>query len=94
MNEGSIMIPKNIGRNHILEAIGEIDIAGTPKRRGLRKFVLLHEGKHYPPKYVVSQANRYANGAELDSSEFSGGKETNSFLERLGFEIRILIGES
>jgi hypothetical protein len=32
-------------------------------------------------------ANRYVNGKELDSSEFSGGQEVNSFLERLGLEV-------
>ena len=51
------------------------------------KFFLEHDGKYFPPKYVISLANKYANGKELDPSEFSGGRESNSFLERLGFDI-------
>jgi hypothetical protein len=49
--------------------------------------LLEYEGKYYPPKYIISLANKYANDRELDSSEFSGGKETNSFLRALGFKI-------
>ena len=41
----------------------------------------------YPPKLVISIANRYANGSELDSTKFSGGKESNEFLKARGFEI-------
>ncbi len=41
----------------------------------------------YPPKYLVSKANQYANSVELDSTEFGGGIETKDFLKKLGFEI-------
>jgi hypothetical protein len=50
---------------------------------------LIHEGKPYPPKLVISIANRFATGIrELDSSEFYGGP-INSFdlLVNEGFEI-------
>src|SRR5439155_26097265 len=40
-----------------------------------------------PPKYLVSLANRHANGAELSSSVFNGGAETNDFLQSLGFTV-------
>ena len=39
-------------------------------------------------------ANVYANGKELDSSTFSGGDETNTFLRNLGFEITAKKGDS
>lgn len=81
------MIPKNITREHVLEAIREIDRNGVPSGRNSRKFILLYEGKSYPPKYVVSLANKYANEVMLDSLKFCGGQETNRFLGRLGFEI-------
>ena len=81
------MIPGNITREHVLKALREIDINGVPKGRDSRKFILLYEGKAFPPKYVVSLANKYANDIELDSSTFSGGKETNKFLMNLEFEI-------
>jgi len=81
------MIPLNIEREHIIKATREIDLNGIPPRRNSKKYFLIFEGKRYPPKYVLSLANRFANGEGLDSSEFSGGQETNNFLKRLGFDI-------
>jgi len=81
------MIPKNIKRKHIIKAIEEIKKAGIPKGRSSKKFLLEFNGEYYPPKYVISLANKYATGKELDPSEFSGGKETNDFLKNLGFNI-------
>jgi len=81
------MIPKNITRNYILNAVQKIDKDGIPKGRDSKKFRLAYGGKTYPPKYIVSLANNLANGEELESSGFSGGQETNDYLERLGFEI-------
>ncbi len=85
------MIPKNIARNHILNAIQKIDKDGIPKGRDSKKFRLPYGAKTYPPKYVVSLANKLANGEELESSVFGGGRETNDHLKQLGFEI---IGKS
>jgi len=65
----------------------EIDSDGVPKGRNSRKFKLYYNRKYYPPKYVISLANKYANGTALASSEFSGGQQSNNFLERLGFEV-------
>lgn len=81
------MIPKSIKREHIIKAIEEIEKNGVPKRRKSRKFFLEFNGRHYPPKYVISLANKYANGKELDPTKFGGGKETNNFLKNLGFNI-------
>lgn len=81
------MIPKNIKREHILRAIEEIKKAGIPEGRCSKKFLLEFNGDYYPPKYVISLANKYAYGKELNLSEFSGGKETNNFLKNLGFNI-------
>lgn len=81
------MIPANISREHVVQAIMQVKRNGVPKGRGSRKFRLFYEGECYPPKYVISLANTFANGYELDSSRFSGGHETNSFLTRLGFVI-------
>jgi hypothetical protein len=47
---------------------------------------LKYNGKYYLPKYIISIANKYANGRELRTSEFSGGSESISFLRALGFE--------
>lgn len=81
------MIPKNITREHVLNAIAEADRNDYPEGRGSKKFFLEYDQKDYPPKYIISLANKFANGVELDSEGFSGGKETNEFLEKLGFKI-------
>ncbi len=88
------MIPSNIGRKHILEALGEIDSKGIPPMRKSKEFHLLFRGKHYPPKYTLSLANKYANGKELSPGVFSGGVESNSFLQSLGFRIVELSGKN
>ncbi len=81
------MIPKNIGREHVIKAINEIERIGFPKNRSSRKYSLKHNGRYYPPKYVVSLANKYVNGKMLEPFQFGGGTETNGFLEKLRFEI-------
>lgn len=81
------MIPKSISKEHILLAIGKIDRDGVPQDRKATKFHLSHCGNVYPPKYVLSLANQFANGTELEPSQFSGGKESNTFLEQRGFVV-------
>jgi len=85
---GHLMIPKNITKRHVLKALEHIKKYGVPSGRGSRKFLLEHDGKSFPPKYVLSLANKYANGKDLDSEKFGGGKETNDFLSKLGFTVR------
>ena len=82
------MIPSNIEREHIIKAIREIDSNGIPSGRESRSFLLIFKRKQYPPKYVLSLANKFPNGEELDPSRFSGGQETNNFLKGLGFDIK------
>ncbi len=81
------MIPKNIKREHIIKATEEAKRVGVPKGRSSKKFLLEYNCEHYPPKYIISLANKYANTRELLPSEFGGGKETNDFLRALGFNI-------
>lgn len=81
------MIPKNINRNAVLKAIDRIEQEGIPKGRESKKYNLRFNNKNYPPKYIISLANAVVNGLELEPREFSGGKETNSYLTSLGFEI-------
>ncbi len=82
------MIPNNIRKEHVLKAIAEIDNKGIPERRGSTRYELALDGKSYPPKYLITIANRYANGREWPSDRFNGGWETNTFLSRMGFKIR------
>jgi hypothetical protein len=81
------MIPENIKREHILKAIEEAESSGIPKERISNLYDLEYNEKLYPPKYIISLANKYANGKELDHSEFSGGDETNNFLNTRNFNI-------
>jgi 5-methylcytosine-specific restriction protein A len=81
-------IPKNINRTHIIEAINRIHIEGVPENREATKYELAFNNTTYPPKYVISLANKYANGDTLLSSEFSGGEEANDFLKSRGFLVQ------
>ena len=54
-------------------AIEEIDKKGVPEDRDPDKYFLLYNNFLYPPKYLISIANRYANKIELDPSKFQWG---------------------
>ena len=75
------MIPKNLTRQDILQAIKEVDATVIPLDRHSTKWSVLYDGKHYPPKYLVSIANIFRNGEEWHQSKFSRGPETNRFHE-------------
>jgi hypothetical protein len=81
------MIPQNITREDVINAMQRIEEDRVPASRKSRKFALVHDGVKYPPKYVLALANLYANGRELDPQEHSGGFESNYYLTRLGFDI-------
>lgn len=80
-----LAIPQNITKVHLLQAIKLIDKDGVPARRKSTGYDVLYEGKLYPPKYVLAIANTLVNNEEL--RDFSGGKESNHFLEQRGFKI-------
>ena len=78
-------IPKNIERKHIIQAINEIHSKRSDKipiSESL-KYDLIHNAKRYPPKYVLSLANMFANGEELKGFN---SNEANNFFKRLDFE--------
>jgi len=85
------MIPSKITRDHLIQAMKEIDKSGVPEERVPTKFYVRHNGKHYPPKCLISIANRYANGKELDPGTFHGGDEANPFLKRERLEKKPII---
>lgn len=80
-------IPNEITKEHILQALEEIDVAGVKSGREATKWYVHHAGKNYPPKYVVSIAGKHALGVEFSHKYFSGGNEVNSFLRNRGFKI-------
>jgi 5-methylcytosine-specific restriction protein A len=81
------VIPDNITYAHIVQAIDEINNDGIPPDRHSTKWSVTYDDNLYPPKYLISLANKYANGEEWEPSEFSGGEEANDFLQSLGFKI-------
>ncbi len=81
------MIPSNITQEHILKAIEQVDKYGVPDDRVSHDYLLEVDGNKYPPKYIISVANRFANGKDLEPHAFSGGDEANNFLQSRGFEV-------
>jgi 5-methylcytosine-specific restriction enzyme B len=80
-------IPR-VERDKILEAFQDFDTHLLPtdewrmwESKGSQVWALVHEGKHYPPKKIVSMAT----GVTVNA--FSGGPETNSYLNALGFNV-------
>jgi hypothetical protein len=52
-------------------------------------YVLVWEGRHYPPKAILGTAYEFATGKRLGSSDFEGGKTgAVRVLEKLGFKIQ------
>lgn len=83
-------LPTNIQKEHLLQAINRIDREGIPKGAQSKYYDVVHNGKRYPPKLVVSYANLYANNKELDRGAFEGGEGTPCFklLQDFSFEIK------
>lgn len=81
---------KLITKEHILKAIQEIDNEGIRSGRNSSTYDLIYNNKPYPPKLVISIANKYATGEELDHNTFAGGQGTPAFnlLKNEGFVIK------
>jgi hypothetical protein len=78
-------IPSSIKSSDIQRAIQHIDkqVPRFPRKRASIVYDLHYRRKLYPPKYLLSLANRFANGSELWG--FKGGPQTNNFLIARGF---------
>lgn len=83
-------LPQNITRDHLLQAFSKIENEDIPKDADSQYYDVVWNGKRFPPKLVVSYANIFANGEELDRRLFDGGIGSACFtiLEINGFEIR------
>jgi hypothetical protein len=81
-------IPKSIARQHIERAIEQLrKKRDIPPRRESSKFDLLYMGERFPPKYVLSLANKFVAPGNETLRTFRGGRLTNGFLESNGFTI-------
>lgn len=83
-----------VTREHVLAALEQIRRDGVPPKRKATRYALVHNGARYPPKYVLSLAVGAATGEPLPPQAHSGGHQTNSVLERLGFDIILATRES
>jgi len=83
------LIPKNITKEHILEAISDIRDNGLRYPLGKSSvYDLSYEGKKYPPKHVVIVANEFANGNLLAHDQLTTSM-AQRFLLQLGPEFVI-----
>lgn len=78
-----------VEREHVLEALREIDEKGVPPDAESTVYDLIQGTRRYPPKLVLSLASKHAGGKEFDRSLFSGGVDSPAFslLRGLGFHI-------
>jgi 5-methylcytosine-specific restriction protein A len=73
-----------VTREQVIRATGKFDLDATQDdwlSNRAQKYVLIHEGKRYPPKKVLSIATHVPVRA------FHGGREANGVLRSLGFEV-------
>jgi 5-methylcytosine-specific restriction protein B len=80
-------IPKDLTREHVLQAIADLDRGITIRWSRSRKYDLVYNGKHYAPKAVLGHAICIAKQCDPYSLNFDGGDPTNLTLQELGFEI-------
>jgi 5-methylcytosine-specific restriction protein A len=82
------LLGRPISKDGVLAALRDFDVTypdtndydGWLDKRTY-KYALLHAGRLYPCKYILSSASGLA------LSEFSGGEQTNSKFRRLGLEV-------
>ena len=80
------MLPEGLTEKHIELAAKEIDRRGVPRQRRSHHYDLVLNGRKYPPKYVISLANRYATGVEYSFENFNA-VEAKNYFENNGYII-------
>jgi 5-methylcytosine-specific restriction protein A len=85
----SKMIPDGVTRQHIVEAIRDLDKGVDHPFGESTGYDVLFEGRRYPPKAVVGLAVGKLTGRSLGPYDFKGGLRSKCFqvLEGHGFEI-------
>jgi len=76
-------IPDKITREHVEDALKEIDIEGIPEKYHARNTFLIVSEKRYPVKYVIRKA---AAKAGIQLEEYNTVQAAN-YLKRLGFRV-------
>lgn len=79
-------IPQNIRKQDIEKAIADADLHHWPAARNARTHSLYYNGKHYPVKFIMSLASKYAGNGELPADQFIS-TESRRHLEKLNYTI-------
>lgn len=79
-------IPTNISIEDIKKAIAAIDPEKIPTKRLDHHYIIIENSKVLPIKYVISIANKFANGNELGSGSFTA-IEAKAFLTKNKFKV-------
>jgi len=82
-------IPANITREDLIKGAEKILKEGIPPNAHSSTYDVFYKNELLPPKLVVSYANIFRNGHELDREKFEGGLNTECFklLEINGFNV-------
>ncbi len=80
------MIPEGLTNVHLQQAVEYINRHGVTNRRRSTRYDLIINGRNYPPKYVISIANRYLNHEEWPPTNFNAVEAKDYFICR-GYEI-------
>ena len=83
-------VPKGLSREHVLQALTDLDAGVEHPFGSPTGYELVHEGRRYPPKAVIGLACRDLLGRVLLPEEFSGGEapgQANFVLRELGFTV-------
>lgn len=84
------MIPDNITKSHIIQAIHHINQKGLKYPfASYSVWDLVYQGKSYAPKYVIATANEFANHRFLEHNEFTTDS-ARKFLQKTGEEFEIV----
>ena len=80
------MIPKDLTKQHFLQAAAKADREGYPADRRSVHYDLVIDGRRYPPKYIVSLATELLTGRPYSAQDFNAVEAKNYFTAR-GYEI-------
>ena len=89
-------LPDGILRDHVLAAVRDLDNGKTHAFGEPTVWLLVHEGKAYPPKAAIGLATGYALGSPLGPRDFSSGegpRQAVGYLRALGFTVVPKVGE-
>tara|TARA_X000000950_G_C13906376_1_gene657047 strand:+ start:1645 stop:1911 length:267 start_codon:yes stop_codon:yes gene_type:complete len=85
------MIPRNIVQTADVQAAACYLIENKIPNNSTKfdvEIVYENTVQYVAPKRLISEAFVFASGESLPVHTFSGGQESNSFLKKLGFEVK------